>query len=159
MKRSARNGALSTSAAENIRPASQVAGLTRKRLALRLEYSFKQALFLALDDRCFASIGRLAERLVLLEALLLGDRIDHGAVGLGRTPEDEIVEEARRFFLVDRGLFIDQLADVGVDAGQAGALQERGLAGGFRCGLLAFADRGNLVRRERAGAVISGHDS
>ena len=48
----------------------------------------------ARDDRRLAFGHRLAERLVLLQALALGHGIDHGAIGLLRAPEHQPLDHA-----------------------------------------------------------------
>src|SRR5690606_32703486 len=70
---------------------------------------------------------RIAERGVLLQALLFRRRIDDLAGRCRLAPEDQAVDELLVLLDQRRGLLIDQPADVWVVAGGAGALQQRDL--------------------------------
>src|SRR5688500_9623753 len=117
-----------TRSAPRKRPAALAAGLAMIVIAMVLEKTLERALLLAHDRRSLARGDRLAGRGIFLQALLLEGRIDHGAVGLRLAPEHQGIGERPRIGFVLGGLGIDQLADVGIDAGGAGALQERRLA-------------------------------
>src|SRR5262249_6219914 len=125
-------GAAKASAAPNKRPAALAAGLITIENTMILEETFQHALLLAHDGGRLALRHRLAERCILLQALLLGLWIDHGAVRLRIAPERQRVGERRRIGLVFGGLAVHQLADVGIDTAATGALQQRGFAGGLR---------------------------
>src|SRR5262245_55937974 len=88
------------SSAPRKRPATLAAGLAMIDIAMILEKTFERALLLAHDGRRLAFGDRLAERLVFLDALLLGGRIDHGAVGLRLAPEHQRVGERAGIGLV-----------------------------------------------------------
>src|SRR5258708_3171776 len=93
------------------------------------EYPFQQG-FLALnDDRGLAFGDRLAERRVLLQALLLEGGIDDRAGLLRLAPEDQPVDELAALGDLLAGLLIDLLADLRGDADRPGALQQGLLAG------------------------------
>src|SRR6185369_10363926 len=92
------------------------------------EYAFQQGLLALNDDRGLALGDRLAERRILLQALLLEGGIDHRA-GLRRlAPEDQPVDELAALGDLLAGLLVDFLADLRVDPDRAGALQQRLLA-------------------------------
>src|SRR5688572_32396599 len=77
------------SSAPRKRPAALAAGLAMNEFAMILEDTLEHALLLAHDGRGLAFRGRLAECLVLIDALLFGRRIDHLAIGLRLAPEHQ----------------------------------------------------------------------
>src|SRR5262249_41728338 len=136
------------------RPATCAAGLNRILCVMALEDAFEHAALLAHDDGRVALGDRLAHRRIFLQALLLGLGVDHVAIGLGITPEDQRVGERLGIGLVGRRLAVHQRADIGIDATSPGALQQGRFAGGLRALRLALADRRDLVGLH-AGARIA----
>src|SRR5262249_4609685 len=92
----------------------------RNRLSLSLnaglENSFDHAFAAVRDVRRLAFGHGLTERLVVAQPLGLGRRVDHGAVGLGRAPEHQPLDQGLVALDLSRRLRVDLGADAGIDA-------------------------------------------